>query len=42
MNLAFVELEKYKGMIPLLLKREDVWTHYDDGADVLYIHFENP
>jgi uncharacterized protein YuzE len=40
--MASVELEKFKGMIPLLLKSKDVWTHYDDGADVLYIHFEKP
>jgi uncharacterized protein YuzE len=40
--MATVELEKFKGMIPLLLKSKDVWTHYDDGADVLYIHFEQP
>jgi uncharacterized protein YuzE len=40
--MATVELEKFKGMIPLLLKSKDVWTHYDDGADVLYIHFEKP
>jgi uncharacterized protein YuzE len=40
--MATIELEKFKGMIPLLLKSKDIWTHYDEAADVLYVHFEKP
>jgi uncharacterized protein YuzE len=40
--MAIIELEKFKGIIPLLLKSKDVWTHYDEEADVLYVHFEKP
>ncbi|MFN0034062.1 MAG: DUF2283 domain-containing protein [Saprospiraceae bacterium] len=29
-------------MIPWFLQIENVWSHYDREADVLYIHFKKP
>ena len=40
--MAIIEVEKYKSIVPLLLRSKDIWTHYDDGADVLYMHFKKP
>jgi uncharacterized protein YuzE len=40
--MAIAEIEKFRSIVPFLLKSKDVWTHYDNSADVLYIHFKKP
>lgn len=34
--------QNINGMIPWFLQIENVWSHYDREADVLYIHFKKP
>ena len=29
-------------MIPWLIQRENMWSHFDREADVLYLHFKKP
>jgi len=36
------ELKNWIGLTPMLLEHKNMWTNYDEEADVLYIDFEKP
>lgn len=40
--MAEIEIQSWLRLIPSLLPYQNVWTHYDAEADVLYIDFKKP
>jgi uncharacterized protein YuzE len=42
--MAFVDFEAYLKILPTFdqVPQKDVWLHYDDNADVLYVNFKRP
>lgn len=34
--------KEIKAVIPYFMKHKNVWTNYDQEADVLYMHFKKP
>ncbi len=40
--MATSELNELNEVVPYLLKHKNVWTSYDEEADVLYLHFKQP
>ena len=36
------ELKEIKDALPYFLKHTNIWSSYDNEADVLYLHFKNP
>jgi uncharacterized protein YuzE len=37
-----VKTQEIKSLLPYFLKHKNVWTNYDEEADILYIHFKKP
>ena len=40
--MTFKEITEFLDIMPFLLKHKNVWSDYDQEADVLYIHFKKP
>lgn len=40
--MAAAELNDLKAVVPYMLKHKNMWSNYDEEADVLYLHFEKP
>jgi uncharacterized protein YuzE len=42
--MALLNLEAYLQFLPTIdqMPQKNVWMHYDDEADVLYVNFERP
>ena len=36
------EVKEIENALPYFLKHKTLWTHYDNEADVLYVHFKKP
>lgn len=34
--------QEIKSLLPYLMKHKNVWTSYDQEADILYMHFKKP
>lgn len=37
-----IEINEIKAMLPYMLKHKNLWTTFDQEADVLYVHFKKP
>jgi uncharacterized protein YuzE len=37
-----IAVNEVKNMLPYFIKHKNVWTSYDEEADVLYLHFKKP
>ena len=40
--MAATELSELKTVVPYMLKHKNLWSNYDEEADVLYLHFKRP
>ena len=40
--MATAELTDLKAVVPYMLKHKNLWSNYDEEADVLYLHFKKP
>jgi uncharacterized protein YuzE len=42
--MTFMNIEAYLKFLPTIdqIPQKNVWIHYDDEADVLYVNFERP
>ena len=40
--MATAELGDLKAVVPYMLKHKNLWSNYDEEADVLYLHFKKP
>lgn len=38
--MATAELSDLKAVVPYMLKHKNLWSNYDEEADVLYLHFK--
>lgn len=41
-RMAMANLSELKAMVPYMLKHKNLWSNYDEEADVLYLHFKKP
>ena len=37
-----IEIDEIKAILPYMLKHKNLWTTFDQEADVLYVHFKKP
>ncbi len=37
-----IAVNEVKKLLPYFMKHKNVWTSYDEEADVLYLHFKKP
>ena len=40
--MATAELSELRAVVPYMMKHQNLWTNYDQEADVLYLHFKKP
>ena len=37
-----IEINEVKALLPYMLKHKNIWTSFDEEADILYLHFKKP
>ncbi len=37
-----IAVNEVKKLLPYFMKHKNVWTSYDEEADILYLHFKKP
>jgi uncharacterized protein YuzE len=37
-----IVIQEIKSLLPYFMKHKNVWTNYDQEADILYMHFKKP
>ena len=37
-----IEINEIKAILPYMLKHKNMWTSFDEGANILYLHFKKP
>lgn len=37
-----LEINDIQTVLPYFLKHKNIWTNFDEEADVLYVHFKKP
>ncbi len=37
-----IAVNEVKNLLPYFIKHKNVWSSYDDEADILYLHFKKP